>query len=187
MDKARLESAVREFLTALGEDPKREGLQKTPLRVAKAWADEFCRGYQEDPRVHLKTMFEEVEGYQGIVLLKDIPFNSYCEHHLAPIRGKAHIAYLPSSKVVGISKLARVLEGYSRRLQIQERLTSQVRCAIDEELSPRGAAVIIKAEHSCISSRGANKHGVSMTTSSYSGVFESVEWRTELFNLIGCK
>lgn len=187
MDKSKLELAVKEFLIALGENPEREGLQKTPSRVAKAWAEGFCKGYQEDPKEHLQTTFEEVEDYKGIILLKDIPFNSYCEHHLAPIRGTAHIAYLPSSKVVGISKLARVLEGYARRLQIQERLTSQVRSAIDEVLQPLGTAVILNAEHFCISSRGANKHGVGMTTSSYSGAFEESHWRDDLFRLIGSK
>lgn len=186
MNKEIIEQGVRLLLQGIGEDSTREGLVDTPERVAKAFINEFCSGYGVDPKQYLSTTFTEVESYNSIVLLKGIDFSSYCEHHLVPIQGVAHIAYLPSKRVVGISKLARVLEGYARRLQIQERLTEQVRLALDEVLNPRGAAVIIKAKHLCISTRGANKPNSEMITSSLSGVFrEEASARSELFSLIG--
>lgn len=186
MNKTLIEESVRLLLEGIGEDVNREGLRDTPSRVARAWADEFCSGYGVDPREYLSTTFTEVESYNSIILLRSVDFSSYCEHHLVPIRGVAHIAYLPSSRVVGISKLARVLDGYARRLQIQERLTEQVRMALDEVLEPRGSAVIIKAKHLCISTRGAHKPNSEMVTSSLSGVFrEEASARAELFSLIG--
>lgn len=186
MNKELIEQGVKLLLQGIGEDATREGLVDTPARVAKAFINEFCSGYNVDPKQYLSTTFTEVESYNSIVLLKGIDFSSYCEHHLVPIQGVAHIAYLPSKRVVGISKLARVLEGYARRLQIQERLTEQVRLALDEVLNPRGAAVIIKAKHLCISTRGANKPNSEMITSSLSGVFrDESSARAELFSLIG--
>src|SRR5437868_14335990 len=144
--------AVRTLIRWAGDDPEREGLLDTPRRVARAWR-EYARGYAEDPAAHLSRTFEEVGGYDEIVLLKDIPFQSHCEHHMAPILGKAHIAYLPRERVVGISKLARVLHGYARRLQVQERLTAEVADCIQKQLDPIGVAVVIQATHACMSAR----------------------------------
>src|SRR5947209_11221112 len=157
-----VQEAVRTLIRWAGDDPAREGLLDTPARVARAWK-EYARGYAEDPAYHLSRTFEEVGGYDEIVLLKDIPFQSHCEHHLAPIIGKASIAYLPRDKVVGISKLARVLHGYSRRLQVQERLTAQVADAIWKHLQPKGAAVVIEASHACMTARVVAARGVVMT------------------------
>jgi GTP cyclohydrolase I len=177
--------AVRTLIRWAGDDPDREGLLDTPKRVARAWR-EYASGYAEDPAIHLARTFEEVGGYDEIVLLKDIPFQSHCEHHLAPIIGKASIAYLPRDKVVGISKLARVLHGYARRLQVQERLTAQVADCICEHLNPQGVAVVIEASHSCMSARGVNTPGVMMTTSRMMGVFRSDERsRREVLALMG--
>ena len=177
--------AVRTLIRWAGDDPDREGLLDTPKRVARAWR-EYASGYAEDPAVHLARTFEEVGGYDEIVLLKDIPFQSHCEHHLAPIIGKASIAYLPRDKVVGISKLARVLHGYARRLQVQERLTAQVADCICEHLKPQGVAVVIEASHSCMSARGVNTPGVMMTTSRMMGIFRSDERsRREVLALMG--
>ncbi len=162
--------AVRTIIRFAGDDPEREGLLDTPRRVAKAWR-EYARGYQEDPAVHLSRTFEEVGGYDEIVLLRDIPFQSHCEHHMAPIIGKAAIAYLPGDRVVGISKLARVLHGFARRLQVQERLTAQVADAIWHHLQPKGVAVVIEASHACMSARGVSTPGVMMTTSRMMGTF----------------
>ena len=148
-----VQEAVRTLIRWAGDDPDREGLLDTPARVARAW-QEYARGYAEDPAHHLSRTFEEVGGYDEIVLLKDIPFQSHCEHHLAPIIGKAAIAYLPSDRVVGISKLARVLHGFARRLQVQERLTAQVADCIWEHLQPQGVAVVIEASHACMTARG---------------------------------
>lgn len=177
--------AVRTLIRWAGDDPDREGLLDTPERVARAWR-EYASGYGEDPSVHLAKTFEEVGGYDEIVLLKDIPFQSHCEHHMAPIIGKASIAYLPRDKVVGISKLARVLHGYARRLQVQERLTAQVADCICEHLQPKGVAVVIEAAHACMSARGVNTPGVMMTTSRMMGTFRSDERsRREVLALMG--
>ena len=177
--------AIRTLIRWAGDDPDREGLLDTPRRVAKAWK-EYARGYAEDPAVHLSRTFEEVGGYDEIVLLKDIPFQSHCEHHMAPIIGKAAIAYLPKDKVVGISKLARVLHGYSRRLQVQERLTAQVADCIWQHLEPKAVAVVIEASHSCMTARGVNTPGVMMTTSRMMGTFRSDERsRREVLALMG--
>jgi GTP cyclohydrolase I len=177
--------AVRTLIRWAGDDPDREGLLDTPNRVARAWR-EYASGYAEDPAVHLSRTFYEVGGYDEIVLLKDVPFQSHCEHHLAPIIGKASIAYLPRDKVVGISKLARVLHGYARRLQVQERLTAQVADCICEHLQPKGVAVVIEASHACMSARGVNTPGVMMTTSRMMGIFRSDERsRREVLALMG--
>jgi GTP cyclohydrolase I len=177
--------AVRTLIRWAGDNPDREGLLDTPNRVARAWR-EYASGYAEDPAVHLSRTFYEVGGYDEIVLLKDVPFQSHCEHHLAPIIGKASIAYLPRDKVVGISKLARVLHGYARRLQVQERLTAQVADCICEHLQPKGVAVVIEASHACMSARGVNTPGVMMTTSRMMGIFRSDERsRREVLALMG--
>jgi GTP cyclohydrolase I len=177
--------AVRTLIRWAGDDPKREGLIDTPGRVARAWR-EYFRGYEEDPRDHLARTFEEVGGYDEIVLLRDIPFHSHCEHHMAPIIGKAHVAYLPRDRVVGISKLARVTQGYAKRLQLQERLTAEIADAIWERLTPKGVAVVIEASHACMSARGVLKPGVTMTTSRMMGVFRDDERaREEVLKLMG--
>ena len=180
-----VQDAVRTLLRWAGDDPSREGLLDTPLRVARAYR-EYFRGYEEDPGHHLSRTFREVGGYDEIVLLRDIPFQSHCEHHMAPIVGKAHIAYLPRNRVVGISKLARVLHGYARRLQVQERLTAEVADAIWEHLRPIGVAVVIEAAHGCMTSRGVNTPGVTMTTSRMMGTFRDDEKsRREVLGLMG--
>ncbi|MGI8931541.1 MAG: GTP cyclohydrolase I FolE [Sphingomicrobium sp.] len=177
--------AVRTLIRWAGDDPAREGLIDTPGRVARAWK-EYTRGYEEDPALHLTRTFDEVGGYDEIVLLRDIPFQSHCEHHLAPIIGKAAIAYLPGSRVVGISKLARVLHGFARRLQVQERLTAQVADCIATHLQPLGVAVVIEASHACMSARGVNTPGVIMTTSRMMGCFRDDERsRKEVLALMG--
>ena len=177
--------AVRTLIRWAGDDPAREGLLDTPARVARAWR-EYARGYAEDPSLHLSRTFEEVGGYDEIILLKDIPFQSHCEHHMAPIIGKAAIAYLPGDKVVGISKLARVLHGYARRLQVQERLTAQVADCIWVNLEPKGVAVVIEASHACMTARGVGTPGVMMTTSRMMGIFRSDERsRREVLALMG--
>ncbi len=181
----RAEAAVRELLRWAGDDPEREGLRDTPGRVARAFR-EYFRGYLEDPGVHLDRTFGETGGYDNIVLLRDIPFQSHCEHHMAPIIGVAHIAYLPRDRVVGISKLARVLHGYARRLQVQERLTAEVADCIQRHLDPLGVAVVIEATHACMSARGVMTTGVSMTTSRMLGVFrEDDRSRKEVLALMG--
>ena len=177
--------AVRTLIRWAGDDPDREGLLDTPKRVARAWR-EYAQGYAEDPAQHLSRTFEEVGGYDEIVLLRDIPFQSHCEHHLAPIIGKASIAYLPGDKVVGISKLARVLHGFSRRLQVQERLTAEVADCIWDNLSPKGVAVVIEASHACMTARGVGTPGVMMTTSRMMGCFrEDERSRKEVLALMG--
>ena len=182
---AEVLEAVRTLIRWAGDDPDREGLADTPGRVARAWR-EYAKGYVEDPGVHLSRTFEEVGGYDEIVLLKDIPFQSHCEHHMAPIIGKGHIAYLPKNRVVGISKLARVLHGYARRLQVQERLTAEVADAIWEHLQPQGVAVVIEASHACMTARGVRTPGVMMTTSRMMGVFrEDQRSRREVLALMG--
>ncbi len=177
--------AIRTLIRWTGDDPTREGLVDTPRRVAKAWR-EYCQGYQDEPAVHLARVFEEVGGYDEVVLLKDIPFQSHCEHHMAPIIGKAHIAYLPRDHVVGISKLARVLHGFARRLQVQERLTAEVADCIWEHLKPQGVAVVIDATHACMTARGVRTPGVTMRTSRMMGVFRDDERsRLEVMKLMG--
>ena len=177
--------AVRTLIRWAGDDPGREGLIDTPARVARAWK-EYARGYDEDPSRHLSRTFDEVGGYDEIVLLKHIPFQSHCEHHMAPIIGTASIAYLPRDKVVGISKLARVLHGFARRLQVQERLTAQVADCIAEHLQPKGVAVVIEASHACMTARGVGTPGVMMTTSRMMGTFRSDERsRREVLALMG--
>ena len=183
---AHVADAIRTLIRWAGDDPEREGLADTPRRVGKAWR-EYCAGYAEDPAAHLARVFEEVGGYDEIVLLRDIPFQSHCEHHLAPIIGKAHIAYLPRNHVVGISKLARVLHGFARRLQVQERLTAQVADCIWENLKPLGVAVVIEATHACMTARGVRTPGVTMSTSRMMGVFrEDERSRREVLALMGC-
>lgn len=177
--------AVRTLIRWAGDDPEREGLRDTPGRVARAYR-EYFRGYGSDPGEHLARVFEDVGGYDEIVLLRDIPFQSHCEHHMAPIIGKAHIAYLPGKWVVGISKLARVLHGFARRLQVQERLTAEVADAIWRGLQPQGVAVVIEASHACMTARGVSTPGVTMTTSRMMGIFRDDEKaRREVLALMG--
>ncbi|ESR22431.1 GTP cyclohydrolase I FolE [Lutibaculum baratangense] len=164
------EAAVRTLIAWTGDDPLREGLLETPKRVTKAF-QEFYRGYDDDPVEVLSRTFEDVGGYDDIVLLRDVPFNSHCEHHMVPFIGKAHVAYLPSGRVVGLSKLARVVEIYARRLQTQENLTAQVAATIDEVLKPRGVAVMIESEHMCMTLRGVQKNGSSTVTTMFTGEF----------------
>ena len=182
VDIPRIERAVREILIAVGEDPDREGLLKTPNRVARAYG-ELMAGLQEDPCRHLKTVFNE--RYDEVVLLRDIEFHSLCEHHLLPFTGRAHVAYLPDGKVVGLSKLARLVEGFARRPQVQERLTTQIADALMEELNPIGAACVIEATHTCMTIRGAKKHGSVMATSALRGIFkENASSRHEILSLM---
>jgi len=177
--------AIRTLIRWTGEDPEREGLRDTPNRVARAWK-EYCQGYGEDPSLHLSRTFEEVGGYDELVLLKDIPFQSHCEHHMAPIVGKASIAYMPKDRVVGISKLARVLHGFASRLQVQERLTAEVAQCIWEHLHPHGVAVVIEATHGCMTGRGVRTPGVAMTTSRLLGCFlDDHRSRKEVLSLMG--
>ena len=170
--RAEAEAAVDLLIRWLGEDPAREGLRDTPARVVRAW-EEFCSGYDDDPAALLSSVFEEVEGYDDMVMLRQIRLESHCEHHMVPIIGVAHIAYLPHKRVVGISKLARVLDSFARRLQTQETLTAQVANCIQSALQPRGVAVMIDAQHQCMTTRGVHKDGVSMITSRFTGAFDS--------------
>jgi GTP cyclohydrolase I len=182
---ADVQEAIRTLIRWSGDDPSREGLIDTPARVARAWR-EYCQGMEEDPGTHLSRQFEEVGGYDELVLLKDIPFQSHCEHHMAPITGKAAIAYMPRDRVVGISKLARVLHGYARRLQIQERLTAEVAQCIWEHLQPHGVAVVIEAQHGCMTGRGVRTPGVNMVTSRLIGCFlDDQRSRKEVLSLMG--
>jgi GTP cyclohydrolase I len=168
--RGEAEQAVRTLIRWAGEHPEREGLLDTPRRVVRAY-EEWFKGYDQDPVEILQRTFEEVGGYDEIVVLRDIPFQSCCEHHMAAIQGTVHVGYLPRSRVVGISKLARVADAYARRLQVQERLTAQIADTIDKVLKPRGVAVVVKATHACMSTRGVRKHGVSMVTSRMLGAF----------------
>jgi len=178
------EAAVRVLLRWAGDNPEREGLRDTPARVARSYHELFA-GYDTDPVALLERTFEEVEGYDEIVLLRDIRLESYCEHHMVPIIGRAHVAYLPSNRVVGISKLARVVDAYAKRLQIQEKLTVQIANTINQVLRPRGVAVVIEAGHQCMSTRGVHKPGVSMVTSRMLGVFrDNPDTRRELLSMI---
>jgi len=179
------EAAVRTLLRWAGDDPTREGLIDTPSRVARAY-EEFFAGYEVDPVALLERTFEETDGYDEIVLLRDIRLESHCEHHMVPIIGRAHIAYLPHRRVVGISKLARVVEAYAKRLQIQEKLTAQIANTLQEVLQPRGVAVIIEAAHQCMTTRGIHKPGVTMVTSRMLGTFrDNPATRRELLAIIG--
>ena len=164
------EAAVRTLIGWAGDDPDREGLRDTPRRVAKAY-EELYRGYREDAGAVLSRVFEEVAGYDDMVLVRDIPFTSHCEHHMVPFVGRAHIGYYPSEGVVGLSKLARVVDVFARRLQTQETMTAQIVAAIDDALHPRGVAVIIEAEHMCMSMRGVQKQGASTMTTQFTGIF----------------
>ena len=179
------EQAVRTLLRWAGDDPDREGLRDTPGRVARAYREWFA-GYAQDPTAYLARTFEEVAGYDEIIVLRDIEFESHCEHHLAPIIGRVHVGYLPSHRVVGISKLARVVDAYSKRLQVQEKLTAQIAQCIHDTLQPRGVGVIIEASHECMTTRGVHKRGVSMVTSTLLGCFRSdPSTRAEFMRLTG--
>src|SRR4030042_1907764 len=182
VDIERIEKAVKEILLAAGEDIEREGLKKTPARVAKMYA-ELLAGMNEDPKQHLSSVF--TEGYDEIVLLRDIPFYSICEHHLMPFIGSAHVAYLPAGAVLGVSKLARIVDCFARRLQVQERLTDQIADFIMNSLKPRGVAVVLEASHSCMTIRGIKKPGSVMVTSSLSGIFKrDPKSRSEIMSLM---
>jgi len=183
--RSQAEDAVRTLLLWAGEDTRREGLVDTPRRVAEAYRDWFS-GYEVNPYEFLERTFEEVEGYDEIVLLRDIRFESHCEHHMAPIIGKVHVGYLPDRKVVGISKLARVVETFARRLQVQESMTAQIAHCIQDVLRPKGVGVIIEGEHQCMTTRGVRKHGVKMITSQLLGQFRSdPRTRSEFLSIIG--
>lgn len=178
------EAAVRTLLRWAGDDPTREGLLDTPARVVRAY-EEYFSGFRVDPEDFLRRTFEEVEGYDEMVVLRDINFESHCEHHLAPIIGRAHVAYLPTRRVVGISKLARVVEAFAKRLQIQEKMTAQIASAINDVLEPAGVGVVIEAEHHCMSTRGVHKQGVSMVTSTMLGAFrDDPRTRDEFLSVI---
>jgi len=184
VSKAEAEAAVRTLLSWAGEDPKREGLLETPKRVAEAYRDWFS-GYAIDPRDYLQRTFEEMAGYDEMIVLRDIEFESHCEHHMAPIIGKAHVGYLPTSKVVGISKLARVVDVFARRFQVQEKMTAEIARCIDEVLQPRGVGVVIEATHECMTTRGVHKRGVSMITSKMLGAFrDDARTRSEFLTFI---
>jgi GTP cyclohydrolase IA len=183
--RAEAEQAVRTLLRWAGDNPTREGLIGTPGRVARAF-EEWFAGYDRDPVDYLQRTFEEVENYDEMVVLRDIRFESHCEHHLAPIIGRAHIGYLPSGRVVGISKLARVVELYAKRLQIQEKMTAQIANSIEEVLQPEGVAVVLEATHQCMTTRGVHKSGVTMVTSRMLGAFrDNPSTRREFLTLIG--
>ncbi|HET8523985.1 MAG TPA: GTP cyclohydrolase I FolE [Thermomicrobiales bacterium] len=182
IDLSRIERAVREILLSIGEDPDREGLARTPARVAAAYAELFA-GLREDPRRHLRVTFDE--GHQEMVVLRNIPFASMCEHHLLPFTGVAHVGYIPKGRVVGLSKLARLVEGYARRPQVQERMTSEIADAIMEELAPQGCGVMIEATHTCMTIRGIQKPGATMITSAMRGGFKRrPETRAEFLEII---
>ncbi len=184
-ERERAKEAVRELIRWIGDDPEREGLKDTPRRVVDAFL-EYFQGYEQNPEEYLTRTFEQVGGYDEIVLLREIPFHSHCEHHMAPILGKAHVAYLPRDKVVGISKLARVVHAYAKRLQVQERLTAEIADCIHKVLDPYGVAVVVEATHACMTCRGVETPGVIMTTSRMMGVFrEDEKARQEVIKLIG--
>jgi GTP cyclohydrolase I len=178
------EEAVRTLLRWAGEDPEREGLRETPKRVVEAYQDWYS-GYAIDPREYLRRTFEEMAGYDEMIVLRDIEFESHCEHHMAPIIGRAHVGYLPTTKVVGISKLARVVDVFARRFQVQEKMTAEIARCIDEVLQPRGVGVVIEAAHECMTTRGVHKRGVSMITSKMLGAFRSdARTRSEFLTFI---
>ena len=182
--RKKAEEAIHTLLLWAGEDPAREGLLDTPKRVAAAYEDWFS-GYKEDPVLYLKRTFEEVEGYDEMIVLRDIAFESHCEHHMAPIIGKAHVGYLPRSKVVGISKLARVVEAFARRFQVQEKMTAQIANCIEDVLKPKGVGVVVEAVHQCMTTRGIRKSNVSMVTSQMMGSFrKDARTRTEFLRML---
>jgi GTP cyclohydrolase IA len=184
VSQQQAERAVRVLLRWAGEDPQREGLRDTPTRVVRAYRDWFS-GYSSDPAEYLRRTFEEVEGYDEMVVLRGIEFESHCEHHMAPIIGRAHVGYLPTNKIVGISKLARVVDGYARRFQVQEKLTAQIAQCIDSVLKPRGVGVVIDATHQCMTTRGVHKRGVSMITSKMIGAFrDDARTRAEFLRFV---
>lgn len=184
-DRTEAEAAVRTLLRWAGEDPSRDGLEETPARVVKAF-DEYFRGYAQDPAAILRKTFEEIDGYDEMIVLRDVRFESHCEHHMAPIIGRAWVAYVPKGRVVGISKLARVVEAYAKRLQIQERLTAQIANTINEELSPEGVGVVIKAKHHCMSTRGVMQHDSDLVTSRMLGCFrDNAMTRQEFLSIVG--
>ena len=183
--RAEAEQAVRTLLLWAGDDPAREGLKDTPARVARAF-EEWFSGYESDPQNYLERTFEEVSGYDEMVVLRDIRFESHCEHHLAPIIGRVHVGYLPNEKVVGISKLARVVDAYAHRPQVQEKMNAQIANCIQHVLEPKGVAVVIEASHQCMTTRGVHKTGVTMVTSSMLGDFRTnSDTRREFLNIIG--
>ena len=183
--RKQAEDAVRTLLLWSGEDTRREGLADTPARVARAYEDWFS-GYKQDPIQYLRRTFEEVEGYDELIVLRDIAFESHCEHHMAPIIGRAHVGYLPTNKVVGISKLARVVETFARRFQVQEKMTAQIANCIQDVLKPKGVGVVIEGEHQCMTTRGVRKTGVSMVTSQMLGTIrEDARTRAEFMRMIG--
>jgi len=183
--RAEAEEAVRTLIRWAGDDPGREGLRDTPARVVRAY-EEWFSGYRQDPEAYMRRTFEEVEGYDNMIVLKDIRFESHCEHHLAPIIGRAHVGYLPTHRVVGISKLARVVEAYARRLQVQEKMNAQIANTIQHVLQPRGVVVVIEATHQCMTTRGVHKTGVAMVTSTMLGDFRTNEiTRGEFLSVIG--
>jgi GTP cyclohydrolase I len=183
--RAEAEAAVRTLIAWAGDDPAREGLRDTPARVVRAW-QEFGAGYEQNAATHLRRTFGEVEDHDDIVVVRDIPFASTCEHHMVPFVGQAHIAYVPHHRVVGLSKLARVVDVFARRLQVQEKLTAQIAAAIERELQPRGVAVLVRAEHQCMTLRGVHKHGTSTVTRRFTGEFQrDRELRREFLDQVG--
>lgn len=183
-EQQAVENAIRTLLLHVGEDPQREGLIDTPKRVAKAF-EEYCVGYAQDPAEILSTTFKEVEEYDEMVILRDIRFESHCEHHLAPFYGVAHVAYMPGKSVVGLSKLARLVDVYAKRLQIQEKMTAQIANSLEEHLKPKGVAVVIEGVHMCMTMRGVHKTGATMQTSRLTGLFRTdPRTRNEFFDLI---
>lgn len=183
--RQQAEDAVRTLLRWAGDDPRREGLLDTPGRVVRAY-EQWFKGYDEDPAALLQRTFEEVEGYDEMVVLRDIRFESYCEHHMAPIIGRAHVGYIPTDRVVGISKLARIVDAFAKRLQVQEKMNAQIANTLFEVLRPQGVAVVLEGEHHCMSTRGVHKPGVSMVTSTMLGEFrENPSTRKEFLNIIG--
>lgn len=187
VSREQAEAAVRTLLVWAGDNPNREGLLDTPKRVVNAYKEWFA-GYSANPSAYLQRTFEEVAGYDEMIVLRDIEFESYCEHHMAPIIGRCHVGYLPTSKVVGISKLARVVDGYAKRLQVQEKLTAEIARCINDVLKPRGVGVVIDAVHQCMTTRGVHKRGVSMITSKMLGSFrEDARTRQEFLRFIGIR
>jgi GTP cyclohydrolase I len=183
MDRAKMEAGVRLFLEGVGERFPGDDLERTPARVARAWAEDLIRGYATDPAAELT--WTESHEHAGVVLVRDVPFNSVCVHHLLPSFGKAHVAYLPHRRLAGLSKIARLVEAYARRLQIQERLTAQILAALERGLEPRGAVVVLDAEHTCMTLRGTRKEGSRLVTVAASGAYDDAEARREVLDLLG--